>query len=179
MPAGIVCNTSSHHSLRIAASARTISVMAQQKTTKNEFRELLREACRSHPSLWKSDGEHLSINAVAAYLTKKGYPINQPTLSRQYNGQLPLNEGTINAVYHVFGLPRALLRGEQGQEMERLLSEYRLSTLLVAQRLESLPRKKYDLLVQQINDAVEEEERIQRLMETANVTTITKAKRSV
>lgn len=147
--------------------------MRTGKPSKLKFREILLEAARLNPALWKGDGD-LSINGVAKFFQSRGFKVSQPNLDRMFKGTLPVNEDLINAMYNCFGVPKSLLRGEQGDDMDKLLTEYRLSTLLVAKKLEDLPRTKYENIVNLINDAHEEMLRIRELTEQGKVTHITR-----
>lgn len=149
--------------------------MRNGKPAKLKFRDILLEAARLNPALWKGDGD-LSINGVAKFFQSRGFKVSQPNLDRMYKGKLPVNEDLVNAMHACFGVPRSLLRGEQGGDVDKLLTEYRLSTLLVAKKLEDLPRTKYDNLINLINDSYEEEMRIRELTKEGKVTHITKGR---
>lgn len=144
------------------------------------FKELLEAAARSHASLWTSDGR-LNLGAVARYYEAKGYPVTQPTLHRTCKGQTRPREETLEATYQVFGIPKHLLRGEPASaEMEELLSHYPISTILLAKRLESLPKEAYHAIAEQIEIMLAKEQQIKNAIESAtNVTPIDRTRRKV
>lgn len=150
-----------------------IIVMAK----KFSFREILDGAAKSVPRLWTAD-EKLNLSAVARYYKKKGYPITQPTLQRLYVGtHKTLSEETITATHFVFHIPKAILRGEAMRpEMEELLADYKLSTLLLAHKIESLPREARDSINNQIEIFLDQKDQINRAFQ-GNVTPIDKNKR--
>lgn len=145
------------------SSAATVQTMAAMATKKYSFKELLEDAARSVPHLW-TDDDRLNLSAVARYYKKKGYPIPQPTLQRlctKEHGKP--SDNTINATYHVFGIPRALLRGEPMRpEMEEQLAEYKLSTLFLAKKIESLPKAFRDSIYAQIEAFLDQREQLSR-----------------
>lgn len=63
-------------------------------------------------------------------------------------------------------------------DVERLLTEYKLSTLLLARRLEALPKEEYYAIVEHMDRVLQREERLKEAYRTGNVTPIDKAKRS-
>lgn len=135
------------------------------------FKEVLTEAARAYPDLWMADGR-LNVAAVARHYKSKGHPVPQATLSRILNGkhQRP-SEGTIEATAYVFRIPRAMVRGEpMTQPMEKLLADYKLSTLLLAQKLESLPREDFANICREIERAFDREETLKRALQHSNIT---------
>lgn len=143
------------------------------------FRELLTAAAKSVPELWTQDGE-LNLTAVARYCAKKGQKISQPTLHRHFEGSKhkELSQGTIDAISKVFRIPRNLLRGEpMAAEFEKLLTDYKLSTLLLAQKIELLPESVRRNILNQIEDALEREEQLKRAYSQSNITPLDKNRR--
>lgn len=143
------------------------------------FKEILEAAAKPFPKLWNAEGK-LNLAAVARLYKDKGYPVSQPTLYRLCTGQhKEVSKETIDATYHVFGVPRSMLRGESmSADMEKLLADYRLSTLLLAQKLESLPAEDYQNIVAQIERAAEQRERLERAMASSpNVTVLERPRR--
>jgi hypothetical protein len=62
--------------------------------------------------------------------------------------------------------------------MEKTLTDYKLSTLLLAQRIESLPKDDYYLIVQAVERALEHQQKLQAALESSpNVTSIDRKKR--
>lgn len=142
------------------------------------FKELLEAASKPHASLWSSDGR-LNLGAVARYYAKKGHPVSQPTLHRTCTGKTDPREETIEATYQVFGIPKYLLRGEPvSAELDDLLLQYRVSTLLLAKKIESLPKEAYHAIVEQIEVMLAKEQQLAKAMEAAgNVTPIDRTRR--
>lgn len=132
------------------------------------FRELVSEAARLYPSLWKASGE-INITALADHYRSKGFPVSQPTLHRLWNGDYDPSNATVEATYRVFGIPRELLRGEDPGEsdMKELLTGYGLPTLLIAKKLAQLPKDDFDAIVTQIELAHQKAEKLKALMETS------------
>lgn len=144
------------------------------------FKDLLEEAAKSHASFWNDDGR-LNLAAVSRYYAAKGHPISQPTLYRNCEGKTEPSEDTIEATHQVFGIPKSWLRGEAvGGEMEELLSQgYRVSTLLLAKRIESLSKESYHAIVEQIEVMLSKEQQIRAAIESAgNVTSIDRRRKT-
>lgn len=141
---------------------------------KFSFREILEGAARSIPGLWTAD-DKLNLSAVARYYQKRGYPVTQPTLQRLYKGtHKTLSKATIDATHLVFRVPKAILRGEPMRpEMEELLADYKLSTLLLAQKIESLPKEARDSILGQIEVFLDQKDQLTRAFQ-GNVTSIDK-----
>ena len=137
---------------------------------KFSFLDILENAAQSLPQLWTGD-EKLNLSAVARYYKKKGWPISQPTLLRLCSKEHDKpSDRTIEATYHAFGVPRPLLRGEPVRpEIEELLAEHKLSTLMLAKKLESLPKAFRDGLYAQIEAFLEQRDQIGK---STNVTPI-------
>jgi hypothetical protein len=62
-------------------------------------------------------------------------------------------------------------------DVERLLTDCKLSTLLLAKRLESLPKDEYYAINERIDRVLEREERLKEAYRTGNVTPLDRAKR--
>lgn len=151
--------------------------MPQRRNSR--FRDLVTEGAKLFPSLWKSSGE-INITAMAKLYSAKRWPVSQPTLQRLWDGEYDPSNATIEATYHVFGIPRELLRGETGEsDMNELLKGYGLPTLLIAKKLAQLPKEDYDAIVTQIELATVRAERLQRLVSESGgaVTPIDKKRR--
>ena len=134
------------------------------------FRELVRDGARLFPSLWKVSGE-INITAVAKLYKTKGWPVSQPTLQRLWDGDYAPSNATIEATYHVFGIPRELLRAETGgSQMDDLINGYGLPTLLIAKKLSALPKEDYDAIVTQIELAATRAARMSKLIEESGGT---------
>lgn len=142
------------------------------------FKEILEAAAKPFPQLWNAEGK-LNLAAVARLYKERGYPVSQPTLFRLCTGKhKELSTETIDATHHVFRVPRSMLRQEpMTAEMEKLLADYRLSTLLLAQKLEGLPKEDYQNIVAQIERAHEQRDRLERAMSNSNVTVLDRSRR--
>lgn len=57
-------------------------------------------------------------------------------------------------------------------DLERLLTDYNLSTLLLAKKLESLPQRVRENIFNQIETAIEHEEDLRRAIDTGHVASI-------
>lgn len=141
------------------------------------IQQLLQEAAKSVPGVWFDDGR-INLAALARVFKKKGYAVSQPTLSRQWNGTHgKASDSTVEAFYRVLRIPRELTRGEpMNPTWEKALSKYNLSTLLIAERLESLPRADFENICREIDRAYEREEQL-RSLQGSNVTPIDRDKR--
>jgi hypothetical protein len=134
------------------------------------FRELIEEAAKLHPALWKSNGE-LNVTAVARFYELKKRPISQPTLKRLLDGEYAPSNETIEATWRVFGIPRELIRGDEGADMNELLSGYGLPTLLLAKKMAGLPKEDFDAIAVLIEQAATRVDRMKQLASDAeNVT---------
>jgi len=141
------------------------------------FRQLIEAAAKPYRELWKGDGK-LSLGALARRYTAKGHPLSEASLSRILRGRQEVGEQAIEATHLALGIPRNLLRGEpMSAEIEKALTDYKLSTLLLAQRLESLPKDEYYALNEQIERILEREKLLKEAMRSSNVTPIDRAKR--
>lgn len=115
-----------------------------------KFREILSEAVRHNPLLWK-DGE-LNLYAIVRYYQEHGEEVSQPNLHRLVKGTQKPGDKMVDATFKVFGVPKHIIRGEPvSAEMEELLTQYRLSTLLLAKKIEALPRDAYEALARQVD----------------------------
>lgn len=166
-------NTSTQGWLSAPPEPHTISMMARRQLT---FRDLIEAAAQPYKELWR-DGK-LNLGAVARHYKAKGHPISQATLSRILRELQEVGPDTVDATHHTFGLPKALLRGEpMSSDAEKALTDYKLSTILLAQRLESLPKDEYHAIAEQVERALEREKRLQEAYRNGNVTPIERAKR--
>lgn len=135
-----------------------------------KFREILEESVRHNPDLW-IDGE-LNLTAIAEFCKRRGYPVTQPNLHRLVKGQQLPGEKYVLAIHKVFGVPKNLLRGEPvSAELDEVLADYRLSTLLLAKKIEALPRDAYEALARQV-DIMYDSQRQLRLTTDSKVTPI-------
>lgn len=141
------------------------------------FREILEAAAKPHRGLWKSDGT-LNSTALARFYKERGYPVAQGTIHRLLSGKhKEVSRETAEATHHVFRVPMHILRGEPvSVELEKLLTEYKLSTLLLAQKIESLPKDAYQSVVDHLESLLQREERLQQLRPN-NVTPIDRSRR--
>jgi hypothetical protein len=158
-----------------ALPAPTISGMAKRQLT---FKELIEAAAQPYKQLWKTDGR-LNLGAVARHYKAKGHPVSEATLSRIFRELQEVGPDTVDATHDVFGIPKALLRGEpMTSDAEKALTDYKLSTILLAQRLESLPKEDFYAINEQIERAFEHKRQLEEAKRTAgNVTSIERAKR--
>lgn len=147
--------------------------MAKEQLT---FKDLVEAAAKPFKELWR--GDRLNLGALSRRYKAKGHPLSEASLSRILTGKQGVGPDTVEATYHALGIPRNLLRGEpMSSEMEEVLTQYKLSTLLLAKRIESLPKDEYYALVEQIERILERENRVKEAIRTGNVTPIERAKR--
>lgn len=167
-------NTSPQGSLWRPPEPPTINNMAKKPPT---FKELIEAAARPYRELWR--GDKLNLGALSRRCEAKGHPLSQASLSRILRGLQEVGPDAIEATHHALGIPKALLRGEaMSSEVERLLTDYKLSTLLLAQKLESLPKDEYHAIIEQIDRVLEREERLRdAVRSTGNVTLLDRARR--
>jgi hypothetical protein len=59
-----------------------------------------------------------------------------------------------------------------GADLDRMLTDYNLSTLFLAKKLESLPKRVRENIFNQIETAIEHEEQLQRAIDQGSVTPI-------
>lgn len=144
------------------------------------FKEVIDEAVKPYPKLFKPDGRTINFSALARYYKEKGHEVQNSTLWRTYHGKTTPSEETIEATHRVWRLPKSMLRGEPvTAEMEEVLTKYSLSTLMLAAKIERLRPREYQSLVQQIDLALETQEQLERaLKDSGKVTSIDKNKRS-
>lgn len=142
------------------------------------FQELIEAAAKPFRELWRDDSR-LNLAALNRHYEKRGHPLSEASLSRIFAGKQDPGEEAIEATHLVFRIPRSMLRGEPvSAEMEKALTDYKLSTLLLAQKIEALPKEDYYVITQQIERALENHERLQEAMQSStNVTQIDRRKR--
>lgn len=163
------CNSLVHRRLPIALIDFKNRRMASDKY---RFRDLILQAAKLYPSLWKSTGE-LNVTALARFYEQKKNPVSQPTLKRLLDGEYAPSNETVEATWRVFGIPRELIRGDEGADMNELLTGYGLPTLLLAKKLAGLPKEEFDAIVVLIEQATLRTERMKQLVsESDNVTAI-------
>jgi hypothetical protein len=141
------------------------------------FEALLKEAARPHRALWKDDGD-LNLGELARQCEAKGYPLSEASLSRILRNKQEIGERAINALHRTLDIPKSLLRGEpMSSDLEKALTESRLSTLMLAKRIEDLPKDEYYALVEQVARIEERERRMKEALRNSNVTSIDRVKR--
>ena len=144
------------------------------------FREILDSATRLVPRLRKSDGS-INLSAVSSHCKEHGHPVSQSTLYRHYWGEQDareLSQETIDALCLVFRLPRSLLEGDAiGADMEKALTKVSLETLLLAEKIQRLPMKARDNLLNQVEEILDREEQLKRAFEDSNVVPIDRERR--
>lgn len=151
--------------------------MAKIKKGETRFCELLSEAAKGFPSLWKSDGR-LNLAAVARHYEKHGYKVPQATLHRDCNGVHEPSDKVIQATHAVFRIPLSLLRGETvSSELDQLLKKHPLQVLLLAQRLVELPESDRDLVLSQVEMLEDKHRQLKAAYKEANVTPIDRHRR--
>lgn len=154
----------------------SINVVMQRRPI--PFLEALEAAAKPFRELWRGDGK-LSLAALKRHYEDRGHPVSDASLSRIFSGKQAPGEEIIEATHRAFHVPKGILRGEpRSAEMEKTLTDYKLSTLLLAQRLESLPKDDYYLIAQAIERALENQEKLKKALESSpNVTQIDRRKR--
>lgn len=145
------------------------------------FAEVLTGAARLVPKLLNHDGKPV-LTRVAKYCAERGWPVSQPTLHRHFHPDADkprdLDEDTAKALEAVFGLRAGLWKGEPMNEQEaKALSQFGFETILLAQKIEALPKKDRDRILAEIEAATSHHEEIRRLMQNTNVTPIDRGKR--
>jgi transcriptional regulator with XRE-family HTH domain len=114
------------------------------------FRELLEAAAKPMRHLWNADGA-LNLNAVSRFYESCGARVSQATLWRLFSGQHARpSDDTIEATEKAFGIPRALLRGEQpGELMSRMIEQFGVRAVFLANRIEQaeLDQTEYDAVI--------------------------------
>jgi hypothetical protein len=141
------------------------------------FADIVVAAAKSIPELWDQDG-NLNLAAVARYYKRKGHPVTQPTLHRLFSGKhAQPSSRVIEATHHVMRVPRSLLRGDpMGADLERLLTDYHLSTLLLAKKLEALPQRARDNIYGYIENELDREEQLRRAIDSGSVSSIDRSR---
>ena len=141
------------------------------------FAEIVTAAAKSVPELWDQDGK-LNLAALARYYKKKGYPITQATLHRLFAGKHKTpSPRAIDATHFALRVPRGLLRGEgMNSDLERALTDYNLSTLFLAKKIEALPQRVKDNILNYVETELEREEQLRRAIDSGAVTSIDRPK---
>jgi len=135
---------------------------------KNPFGELVLQAASMHRGMLKDDGR-LNTAELARYYRRKEHPVPQETLWRNVNGKTKPSENTIEATSQVFGIPKELLRGEPvPTEITDLLGRYTMRTVLIAQKLERLPKDVFHNIIEQIERATDREEQLHKALRLSN-----------
>lgn len=155
-------------SCELASGLETDGRMASSTYT---FREVLEAACKSHPDLWresKTGTAALNLAAVERHYRRKGYPVTQPNLHRLlYGGQKP-GPHVVDATHAVFGVPRAILRGEPlSHDMERLLGKTKLETVILAERIEELDHDDRRQLLELLEHMEEKREQLHKAISSS------------
>lgn len=145
------------------------------------FADTLTAAAKIVPGLTDDDGKPI-LNAVARYCAGKGHPVSQPTLQRHFkpNAVKPraLEDHIAKALEAVFRVPARIWKGEPMTDREaKALSDFNYETILLAQKIEALPKKDRDALLTQIENALAHHEELQRLLAAGNVTSIDRGRR--
>jgi len=168
-------HTSMQGSLPVSGSAVENAWM--QRRLSITFREALEAAAKPHRELWR-DGK-LSLAGLRRHYAKRGHPVSDASLSRIFRGKQEPGEDIIEATHRAFGLEKSILRGEPvSAEMAKALTDFKYSTLLLAERIESLPKDDYYVIMQHIERAIENNDRLQQALQTSpNVTPIDRRKR--
>ena len=63
-----------------------------------------------------------------------------------------------------------------GADLERLLTDYHLSTLLLAKKLEALPQRARDNIYSYIENELDREEQLRRAIESGSVSSIDRSR---
>jgi len=141
------------------------------------FAEIVTAAAKSVPELWDQDGK-LNLAALARYYNKKGYQITQPTLHRLFAGKHKSpSPRVIDATHYALRIPRGLLRGEgMNSDLDRALTDYNLSTLFLAKKIEALPQRVKDNILNLVETELEREDQLRRAIDIGTVTPIDRNK---
>lgn len=141
------------------------------------FADIVTAASKSIPEVWDQDGK-LNLAALSRYYARKGHPVTQPTLHRLFSGKhAQPSSRVIEATHYVMRLPRSLLRGDpMSVDLERLLTDYNLSTLLLAKKLESLPQRVRDNIYNYIETEIEREDQLRRAIDSGSVASIERSR---
>lgn len=145
----------------------------QSRHPKNLVENLIKDAAKPYPPLWRgSEAGQLNFEAVARFFAARGRKIPAATLYRVCKGVHKPSEKLVEAINHVLRIPKELLRGEElSPAMAKAFGDYKLSTLILAEKLEELPRGDYARLVEQIDAILDREARLKEATAKAhNVT---------
>lgn len=63
-----------------------------------------------------------------------------------------------------------------GADLDRMLTDYNLSTLFLAKKLESLPQRVRESIFNQIEAAIEQQDQLRRAIDSGSVTIIDRLK---
>lgn len=108
--------------------------------------------------------------------------MSQPTLSRHYKAgkgtPRRIDENILDALSAVFkDIPRGLWRGEPlDKQMERTLAEASIDDLILAKRISKLQTADRRLILEQIENFLERDERLKKALTQSNVTSIDRAR---
>lgn len=154
------------------------SPMAKRDPSKGRIEKLIKEAARPYPELWWED-DRLNFEALARFFKARGRKIPSATLYRICTGEhRQPSERIVEAINHVLRIPKELLRGEElSPAMAKAFGDYRLSTLILAEKIEELPRGEYARLVEQIDAILDRENRLREALESDKVVHIDKHRR--
>lgn len=147
--------------------SQTGSHMARPTT----FLEILEQACKAYPRLWKTDENgtrFLNLAAVERHYAGRGHRVTQANLYRLCYGKQRPGPHTVDATFAVFGVPRAMLRGEPlSPEMERVLGKTAASTLFLAERIEQLEQEDYREIVNLLELLEQKRKQLEKAIEAA------------
>lgn len=158
-----------------ATKTGTILTMAGKVYT---FKEILDAAAKPYRELWHENGA-LNLGAVERHYAKRGHPLSQESLWRLYKGKQKAVTRAVEATHQVFKVPRAMLRGEAiSGQMEKVLTDYKLSTLLLAERIEELDPAGYHQVAELVELLeLKHKQLTEALASSDNVTPIGKKRR--
>lgn len=152
--------------LRHGGLDRDYAPMTKRKNNDSGIEQLIKEAAQPYQSVWWDD-DRLNFEALARFFEKRGRKIPSATLYRICKGVHKPSERIVEAINHVLLIPKELVRGEAlSEEMSKTFGDYRLSTLILAEKLESLPRADYARIVEQIDATLDRERRLKEAMGT-------------
>lgn len=152
--------------------------MHKRDPEKGRIENLVKEAAKPYPHLWWDD-DRLNFEALARFFALRGRKIPSATLYRICKGaHRQPSERVVEAINHVLRIPKELLRGEElNPAMAKAFGDYKLSTLILAEKIEELPRAEYARLVEQIDAILDREKRLQEALQSEKVTHIDKHRR--
>lgn len=165
--------------LRLAPNPSDCERMSKRDAHSDDrIERLFKEAASPYPRLWRDD-DRLNFEALARFFRDRGRNIPAATLYRLCKGvHKQPSERIVEAIYHVLRIPKELVRGEAlSPQMAKVLGDYRLSTLILAEKIESLPRADYARIVEEIDSILEREERLREALESEKVTHIDRHRR--